>query len=79
VEATPPELVSDIIEHGIVVAGGGSLLRGLDHVIAQATQIRTRSTEDPLTAVVRGTGFVLEDLEAVQEVLLPSVHDRPLQ
>lgn len=79
VESTPPELISDIIEQGIVLAGGGSLLRGLDHVISQATQIRTRLCDDPLTAVVRGTGFVLEDLESVQEVLLPSVHDRPLR
>ena len=79
VEATPPELISDIIEQGIILAGGGSLLRGLDHVISQSTQILTRLTDDTLTAVVRGTGFVLEDLEAVQEVLLPSVHNRPLR
>lgn len=79
VEETPPELIADIIEYGITLAGGGSLLRGLDQVITQATSIRTQLTDDPLTAVVRGTGFVLEDLEAVQEVLLPSVHDKPLR
>jgi rod shape-determining protein MreB len=79
VEETPPELIADIIEQGIVLAGGGSLLRGLDAVVSQATQIHTRLTDDPLTAVVRGTGFVLEDLEALQEVLLPSVHDRQLR
>jgi rod shape-determining protein MreB len=79
VEETPPELIADIIEQGIVLAGGGSLLRGLENVLTQATQITARLTDDPLTAVVRGTGFVLEDLEAVQEVLLPSVHDRPLR
>lgn len=75
VEETPPELISDVIEQGIILAGGGSLLRGFDQVVSQATQIATRLTDDPLTAVVRGTGFVLEDLEAVQEVLLPSVHN----
>jgi rod shape-determining protein MreB len=71
IEETPPELLSDIIEQGIYLAGGGALLRGLADVITDATQIRTHIT---LTAVVRGTGIVLEDIEAVQEVLLPSVH-----
>jgi len=79
VEETPPELISDIIEHGITLAGGGSLVRGLDQVIKEATQIRTKLTDDPLTSVVRGTGFVLEDIEAVQEMLLPSVHDVQLK
>ncbi len=74
VEETPPELLSDIIEQGIYLAGGGALLRGLADVITDATQIRTHIVDDPLTAVVRGTGIVLEDIEAVQEVLLPSVH-----
>jgi len=79
VEETPPELISDIIEQGIMLAGGGSLIRGLDQVIRQATQIKTKLTDDPLTSVVRGTGIVLEDLEAVQEMLLPSVHDVQLK
>src|SRR3989344_3544175 len=79
VEETPPELISDIIEQGIMMAGGGSLVRGLDQVIHQATRIRTYLADDPLTTVVRGTGFVLEDLEALQEVLLPSVHDTHLK
>lgn len=79
VEETPPELISDIIECGIVLAGGGGLIRGLDQVLSQATQIATKVTDDPLTAVVRGTGFILEDLESVQELLLPSVHGTPLR
>lgn len=79
VEETPPELISDIIEHGIMLTGGGSLIRGLNRVITHATRIRTYLADDPLTTVVRGTGFVLEDLEAVQEVLLPSVHDAQLK
>ena len=79
IEETPPELLSDIIENGIFLAGGGALLRGLDDVIARSTQIRATLSEDPLTAVVRGTGIVLEDLEAVQEVLLPSVRGSELK
>ncbi len=79
IEETPPELLSDIIEKGIHLAGGGALLRGLDVLIAQSTQIRTHVVDDPLTAVVRGAGYVLEDLEALQEVLLPSVHNSQLR
>jgi rod shape-determining protein MreB and related proteins len=79
VEETPPELIADIIEYGITLAGGGSLIRGLDQIIQQSTQIKTKLTEDPLTSVVRGTGFILEDLEAVQELLLPNVHDVQLK
>lgn len=79
IEETPPELLSDIIERGIYLAGGGALLSGLDQVIFRSTQIRTHITEDPLTAVVRGTGIVLEDLESLQAVLLPSVHDQRLK
>ncbi len=79
VEETPPELIADIIDQGIHLAGGGSLLRGLDQVISAATQIRARVVDDPLTAVVRGTGVVLEDVEALHEVLLPSVHGTQLK
>ena len=60
-EETPPELVSDIMEKGIVMAGGGSLLPGIEQVIAEATKIPTYVAEDPLTCVVRGCGIVLED------------------
>lgn len=79
VEETPPELIADIIDQGIHLAGGGALLRGLDQVIAHATQIHAHVVDDPLTAVVRGTGVVLEDVEALQEVLLPSVHGTQLR
>ncbi|MBI4129026.1 MAG: rod shape-determining protein, partial [Parcubacteria group bacterium] len=60
IEETPPELVADIMEHGIILAGGGSLLRGLDRLLAEETDIRVTVAEDPLTAVVRGTGLILE-------------------
>lgn len=79
IEETPPELLADIIERGIYLAGGGALLGGLDQVIYQATQIRTHVADDPLTTVVRGTGIALEDIESLQEVLLPSVHNQRLR
>jgi rod shape-determining protein MreB len=71
IEETPPELVADIMERGIVLAGGGALLRGLDTLIAQATGTAVYIADDPLTSVVRGTGVVLEDLESLREVLVP--------
>jgi rod shape-determining protein MreB len=78
VEQTPPELVADIMEKGIVLAGGGSLLRGLDKLVAQETQMPVRVAEDPLTAVVRGCGVVLEDLDRLQEVLVsPQYREAP--
>jgi len=72
IEETPPELVADIMERGIVLAGGGALLKGLDVLISQATQTKVYIADDPLTAVARGTGVVLEDLETLDSVLLSS-------
>jgi rod shape-determining protein MreB len=60
-EETPPELISDIMERGIVMAGGGSLLPGIDSLIAEATKMPVWIADDPLTCVVRGCGKLLED------------------
>jgi rod shape-determining protein MreB len=76
IEETPPELVADIMERGIVLAGGGALLRGLNSIIATATGTVVHITDDPLTAVARGTGVVIEDIGALREVLLPSQSKR---
>ncbi|MFH1047715.1 MAG: rod shape-determining protein [Patescibacteria group bacterium] len=71
-EITPPELVADIYERGIVLTGGGALLKGIDTVISRATEIPVRITDDPLTCVVRGTGYLLDDVSLLQTVALPS-------
>lgn len=70
VEETPPELLADVMERGIYLAGGGSLLRNLAKLIEIETKIPTKIVDDPLTAVVRGTGFVLEDIDKLREVLV---------
>lgn len=74
-ETTPPELVADIYEHGIVLTGGGALLRGLDQEISQATKISVRAADDPLTAVVRGTGLLLADNALLDKVVAPSTRE----
>lgn len=75
-EETPPELLADIMDRGIVLAGGGALLRGLDRLISMETQTEVHIADDPLTAVVRGTGMVLEDLDLLSPVLLPKEFGR---
>ena len=75
IEETPPELVSDIMQKGIILAGGGSLIRGLDKLVASQTEMPVRMMEDPLTAVVRGTGIVLEDIESLREVLVDNQYE----
>lgn len=61
IEATPPELLSDVLEHGVTVFGGGALLRGLPQILAKMLGVPVRVAPDPLTAVVRGAGIVTED------------------
>ena len=62
-ESTPPELAADIVDRGIVLAGGGSLLRGLDILLRDETGLPVTVAEDPLSAVVIGTGQVLDELD----------------
>lgn len=69
-ERTPPELSSDILDHGIILTGGGGLLRKLDELIQKETQLPVNVAEDPLTSVVRGTGKILSDFNRYLKVLL---------
>ncbi len=68
-EITPPELASDIVDRGIVMTGGGALIRGLDVLLSQETGLPIHIDEDPLTCVVRGTGRILDDFEKFRGVL----------
>jgi len=69
IESTPPELLADIMGSGIYIVGGGALLAGLDVLLSAATRMKVKIIEDPLTAVVRGGGIVLENLDTLREVL----------
>lgn len=71
-ERTPPELSSDIMEKGIVLAGGGALIKNLDKLIAERTEMPVYVAESPLDCVVKGTGKTLEDLERLKTVLINS-------
>ncbi|KKM09010.1 rod shape-determining protein MreB [Clostridiales bacterium PH28_bin88] len=71
-EKTPPELAADIMDRGIMMAGGGSMLWGLDRLVSQETGMPVHMAEDPLSAVAVGTGKVLENIDVLKRVLLPS-------
>jgi rod shape-determining protein MreB len=69
-EKTPPELAADIVDKGIMLVGGGSLLRDLDAVLRQETKLPILRSEDPYTAVVHGAGKALEDMKLLKEVCI---------
>ena len=70
-EITPPELSSDIVDRGIVMTGGGALIRGLDRLLQHETNLPIHVDEEPLTCVVRGAGRILDDLDMYRTVLVP--------
>lgn len=77
IEETPPELLSDIMEDGIYLCGGGSLIRGLDTLINKETKMPVKIIEDPLTAVVRGGGILLEDIDMLKRALTQVEYQEP--
>ena len=79
IEETPPELVADIMTRGIILVGGGGMLRGLDKLVSEQTKMPVKVADDPLTAVARGAGIVLEDVEKLKEVLVSMDNERAPQ
>src|SRR5205807_356847 len=71
-ERTPPELAADIVDKGIVITGGGALLRGIDHLLRQETNLPVTQGEDPLSCVALGAGKVLDELELLKKVAIPA-------
>ncbi len=76
-ETTPPEILSDIMHRGITVSGGGALILGLDRLLQNVTKIPVYVVDDPLTAVARGTGIILDDIESFKEVLISNQNELP--
>ncbi len=77
IEETPPELLADIMVSGIQLVGGGSLLKGLDILLKKETKIPVKTIEDPMTAVVRGAGMILESIDQLKEVLVETEYLEP--
>jgi rod shape-determining protein MreB len=78
IEETPPELISDIMHRGVILVGGGAFLRGLPEFLESEIKIPVHLADDPFTAVVRGTGIILEDLDSLRDVLIePEDNDAP--
>jgi rod shape-determining protein MreB len=69
-EKTPPELAADIHDKGYWLAGGGALIRGLDQLLKQATGLKVNVADDPLTAVARGAGVVIEHMDLFRQVFI---------
>ncbi len=76
-ESTPPEILSDIMHTGITLSGGGALIPGLDQVLQKVLKIPVYVVEDPLSAVARGTGVILDDIDFYKEVLISNNHELP--
>ena len=76
-ETTPPEILSDVMHRGIVLSGGGALLTGLDHLLESLLKIPIYVAEDPLTAVARGAGVVLDSIDDYREQIVSSTNDLP--
>jgi rod shape-determining protein MreB len=70
-ERTPPELAADIVDKGIVLTGGGALLRGLDVLLRAETGLPITIAENPLSCVALGTGRVLDELDLLKQVAIP--------
>jgi len=76
-ETTPPEILADVMHRGVFLVGGGALIRGLAELIQNVVKIPVHIAEDPLTAVARGAGIILEDLEFFREILIANEDDIP--
>ena len=76
-ETTPPEILSDIMRRGITLSGGGALIPGLDQLLQRVLKIPVYVVEDPLSAVARGAGIILDNMPFYKEVLIGNQDEPP--
>lgn len=76
-ETTPPEVLSDVMQKGIFLAGGGALINGLPQIISEYTKIPVHVAPDPLTSVCRGTGIILQNMETYKDILITNKDELP--
>ncbi len=76
-ETTPPEILSDVMKRGVHLVGGGALIKGLDTLLIETLKLPVTVAEDPLTAIARGAGIILEDLERFRSILIETEDDLP--
>ena len=76
-ESTPPEILSDIMHRGITLSGGGALISGLDQLLQKVLKIPVYVVEDPLSAVARGTGVILDDISLYKDILISNQDELP--
>ncbi|MFZ2151652.1 MAG: rod shape-determining protein, partial [Minisyncoccia bacterium] len=74
-ETTPPEILSDVMHKGVILSGGGALIKGLPELMQSHLKIAVTVADDPLSAVARGTGIILEDLNKYKEILITNYDD----
>ena len=78
-ETTPPEILSDVMHRGIVLTGGGALISGLASLLQNSLKIPIYVAEDPLSAVARGTGIILDDVDYYKDILVFTQDELPLR
>jgi rod shape-determining protein MreB len=76
-ETTPPEILADVMKRGVYLVGGGALIKGLDALLKENLKLPVYIADDPLTAIARGAGIILEDLESYRSVLIENEDDLP--
>jgi len=76
-ENTPPEILADIMQRGIVLVGGGAMIKGLDKLLQKKVKMPIHTAEDPITSVARGTGVILENLDKFKDILIDTQYESP--